>query len=104
ASFFDDQFRAARLGRRHEDAVGSTRNAFFGPEYAYVGLDLVVVGGHVFVGDGPVVAHAVGGARFEIDGSKAQCDPSPVICASADDARAEPAKARSCRYRVRLAG
>ena len=95
ASLLDDGFGAARSGRRQENSVGRAGNIFFRAEDSDVGLDLIVVRRDFFVGDRPVVAHAVVGANLEIYRSEAQGDASPVIGAAANDARAEPAELRS---------
>src|SRR5579863_656623 len=92
AGLLDDSFGAAWLGRRQEDAVGGTGNILFAPEDADVRLDLVVVRSNVVVSERPVVAHAVVRADFEVNGSKAQGNASPVIGAPAHDARAKPAE------------
>ena len=68
-----------------------------------VGLYFVVVRRNFFVGDGPVVAHAVGGAGPEIDRSEAESDASPMIGAATHDAGAEPAELRSRRGSVGFA-
>ena len=103
AGLLDDGFGAARLGRRQKNSVGSAGNVFFRAENSDVGLDFVVVGRDVFVADRPVVAHAVVRADFEIHRRHAQGDASPVIGASADDARAKPAELRSGSGDVGLA-
>ena len=72
-------------------------------EHPDVGLHLVVVRRDFFVGDGPVVAHAIGGAGPEIHRSEAESDASPVIGAAAHDAGAEPAELRSRRGGVGFA-
>ena len=103
AGLLDDGFGAARLGRRQENSVRSAGNVFFRPEDSDVGLDFVVVRRDVFVAERPVVAHAVVRADLEIHRSHAQGDASPVIGASADNARAEPAESRARSGDVRFA-
>ena len=88
-------------GRKH--SVRCAGNIFFAAEYSDVGLDFVVVRRNFFVGDGPVVAHAVGGAGPEIYRREAESDASPVIGAAAHDAGAEPAELRSWRGSVGFA-
>ena len=103
AGLLDNGFGAARLGRRQENSVRSAGNIFFRPEDSDVGLDLVVVRGYVLVAERPVVAHAVVRTDFEIHRSQTQSDASPVVGASADDARAEPAELGTGSGNVRFA-
>ena len=70
ARLLDEGFGATRLGRRQKNSIWSAGNIFFCPEHANIGLNLVVIGSDIFVSDGPVIAHAVGGAGFEIAGSE----------------------------------
>src|SRR5579862_5267481 len=86
----DEDFGAARLGRRQKNAVGGAGNVFFRAKHPDVGLHLVVVRRHILVADGPVIAHAVVRTRLEVHGSKAQRDPAPVVGAPPHYARAEP--------------
>src|SRR5439155_23998215 len=62
----------------------------------------VVIGGQILIRDGPVVAHAICRAGLEIDFSKPQSDPSPVIGSSPYNARAKPAKRRTWGRSIRL--
>ena len=103
AGLLDDGFGATRRRRRQKNAVRRAGNILLAPEHADVGLDFIVVRRNFFVGDGPVVAHAIGGARPEIHRGKAESDASPVIGASAHNAGAEPAELRSCRGSVGFA-
>ena len=103
AGLLDDGFGAARFGRRQENSVGSAGNILFGPEDSDVRLDFVVIGRYVFVAERPIVSHAVMGADFEVHRRHAQRDASPVVGASADDARTEPAEFRPRCRNIRLA-
>src|ERR1019366_7069354 len=95
ASLLDDGFTAARRGRWQEYAVRGTGDIFFAAEDSDVGLNFVVIGSQVFVGDGPVIAHAIVGAAFEIYRSEAQSDAAPVIGAASHDTRTKPAETRT---------
>ncbi len=103
AGLLDDGFAAAGFGRRLKNSVGRAGNIFFGAENSDVRLDFVVVRRNVIVGERPVVALSVVGASLEIHRSHAQSDASPVVGASADDARAEPLKPGAGSGDVRLA-
>src|SRR5712692_387952 len=103
AGFLDDQFGAARLGWREEDAIGRTGHVFFGSENADVGFHFVVIRREILVGDGPIVAEAIARAGFEVNGGKPQRDAPPVVGAPSDDAGAKPLKIGAGRGSVRLA-
>ena len=92
AGLLNNRFGATGLGWRQENSVGSAGNIFFSPEDSDIGLNFVVVRRDVFVADRPIVAHAVMRANFEIHRSHAKGDASPMIGASADNARAKPAE------------
>ena len=94
---------AARGWRRHEDTVGRAGNIFLGAVDADVGFHPVVIRRDVLIAERPVVAHAVHRAHFEIHRSKAQSNPSPVIGASPNDARAKPSEFGSRSRGIRLA-
>ncbi len=103
ASLLDDRFCAARRRWWHEDSIRCAGNVLLGAKNADIGFNLVVIRSEFVIGNWPVIAHPVGGTRFEIYRSKSQRDASPVIGAATDDARPKPAKARSRRRGVRFA-
>ena len=80
------------LGGGRKIPSGALEIFSFGPENSDVGLDFIVIRRYVFVAERPVVAHAVVRADLEIHRGHAQRDASPMIGASADDARTKPAK------------
>ena len=86
AGLLDDGFGAPRWRRRQKNSVRGAGNIFFGAEDPDVGLYFVVVRRNFFVGDGPVVAHAIGRARPEIHRSEAKGNASPMIGAAAHNA------------------
>src|ERR1700676_2649032 len=92
AGLLDDGFGAAGFWRWQENSIRSAGNIFFRPKDSDVGLDSVVVRRDVVVAYGPVIAHAIVRAHFEIHGSHAQDDAPPVVGAPADNARTEPAE------------
>src|SRR5271170_2923134 len=103
ASLFDDGLSAARLWWRLENTVRSVGDVLLRAEDAHKRFDFVVVRRKLFIGDGPVVAHAVGGASLEVGRAEAECDASPMVGAAAFNARAEPAERRARSNCVRFA-
>ncbi len=63
----------------------------------------MVIRREILVSDGPIVAEAVARGGFEIDGSKAERDATPVIGAAADDAGTKPLEIRAGSGSVGLA-
>ena len=103
----DRQLVAARLRRRHEDAVRLVRQVALGREVraedADEPIELVVVRLQVVVRDRPVVAEAVHALPAEVVRSPAQRDPAPVVRAAAEHPRAIPVPLLPGRDGVRLA-
>ena len=86
AAFLYQDFGTTRLGGRHEDAVGRAGNILLAAEDPDVGFDFVVIGSEILVSDGPVITHAISGARFKIHRGKTQSNASPVIGAAPNNA------------------
>src|SRR5947209_182848 len=103
AVLLHQNFIASWLGWRLKDAVRRARKILLRPEHPDVGFDFVVVRGKIVVSDGPIISQAVVRLSPEIDRSKAQRDSTPMVGASAHDARAIPAKGRAGRSGVGLA-
>src|SRR5207247_9837866 len=103
AGFLDDRFCAARRRWWHEDSIRCAGNVLLGAKNADIGFNLVVIRPESAIGNWPVIAHPVGGTRFEVYRSTSQRDGSPVIGAATDDARPKRAQASSRRRGVRFA-
>ena len=88
---------------RLEDAVGRTPDALDTPGDTDKGFGLVVVGGQIVVGDGPVGAQSVHGVGQEIVVGEPKGDPAVVVGASTQDPGAEPAEIAARRHRVGFA-
>src|SRR5437016_2705150 len=103
AGFLDEHFVNARRNGREKVAVGRAADAFLGSGDADEAFGLVVIGGDLVVGDGPVHAKAVGGVGLEVVICKAKRNSAVVIGAAADDAGSKPAEFIVRSHRVRLA-
>ena len=77
-----------------EDRVGQVGQVLLHPGDAEVEVHLVVVGGHVGVGDRPVLAVAVVGLALEVVVREAEGEAAPDGGLAAEQARADPRVAR----------
>ena len=82
--------RRVESRRALELAVGQVREALGVAGDAEVEVDLVVVGGDVGVGDGPVFAEAVAALRLEVVVGKTQGQPAPDVRLASQAAGSHP--------------